>query len=114
MIKKGFFNVNNLLLTGVMISFIASSAVMLIMSLVGRDDLHSIIFWIMGWLNISDMRLIMPLFFISLGGLALSYLFALPLNALSLGEDEAFHLGINTDRLKKSIFLLQIWRISSN
>ena len=39
-------------------------------------------------------------------GLILSYFFCFDLNALSLGEDEALHLGINVERTKKMLFVL--------
>ncbi|HMA99790.1 MAG TPA: iron ABC transporter permease [Spirochaetota bacterium] len=103
--RKAFFNINNLLLTGVMISFIASSLVMFLMSVAGKDNLHSIIFWIMGWLDTSQPLLIYIVAAASVTGLALGYFYMLDLNALSLGEEEAFHLGINIERTKKILFL---------
>ena len=44
--------------------------------------------------------------FVSLAGLVLSYIFWKDLNALRLGEEEAAHLGINTERVKRMLFIL--------
>ena len=97
---------SRLLLIGVMMSFIASALIMLIMAITRTEDLHGIIFWIMGSLEEPNPSLIRAILFISLGGLIVSLFFSVDLNALSLGEEEAFHLGVSVERVKKSLFLL--------
>ena len=104
--KKGILKIQGLLLTGVMISFISSSFVMLIMAISRAEDLHGIIFWIMGSLEEPNWTLIKIAFSISILGLISSYFFSVDLNALSLGEEDAIHLGINVERSKKILFLL--------
>jgi iron complex transport system permease protein len=104
--RKGRINIQSMLLTGVMVSFIASSAMMLLMAITSTENLHGIIFWIMGSLDEPDMSLIYLTLILSLVSLVLSYLFVQPLNALRLGEEKAKHLGINTDATIKLIFLL--------
>lgn len=105
-LKKGILRLQNLLLTGVMISFICSSLLMLIMALSRLEDLHGIIYWMMGSLDETDWSLILLSIILSI----LSFLFLLlksvELNALILGEEEAHHLGVNIESLKKSIFIL--------
>jgi iron complex transport system permease protein len=97
---------SRLLLIGVMVSFITSSLIMLIMAMTRTEDLHGIIFWIMGSLQEPNMALIWVVLAISLGGLLYALFYAVDLNALSLGEEEAFHLGVKVERLKKVLFLL--------
>jgi len=97
---------SRLLLIGVMVSFMASSLIMLVMAVTRTEDLHGIIFWIMGSLEEPSSSLIRVTLFISLGGMMLSFLFAVDLNALSLGEEEAFHLGVEVDRVKKTLFVI--------
>lgn len=104
--RKGRINIQSMLLTGVMVSFIASSAMMLLMAITSTENLHGIIFWIMGSLDEPDMSLIYFTLILSLVSLVLSYLFVQPLNALRLGEEKAKHLGINTDATIKLLFLL--------
>ncbi len=105
-IKKGILKIQELLLTGVMLSFICSSFIMLIMSIAQTEDLHGIIFWMMGSLEQSNWFFINLAIFISLGSLAVSYFFSHDLNAFALGEEEAHHLGINTERTKRILFSL--------
>jgi iron complex transport system permease protein len=104
--RNGHINIQSMLLTGVMVSFIASSAMMLMMATTNSENLHGIIFWIMGSLDEPDMSLIYLTLIVSLISLAASYLFVQPLNALRLGEEKAKHLGINTDTSIKLLFLL--------
>jgi len=104
--RKKALKIQGLLLTGVMISFISSSFIMLIMAVSRTEDLHGIVFWIMGSLEEPSWFLIKLMLFTSLAGLALSYIFWKDLNALRLGEEEAAHLGINAERAKRALFVL--------
>jgi len=105
-IKRGILKINELLLIGVMLSFILSSLNMLIMAVSHIQDLQGIIFWIMGSLAEPNWFLIKLMFFVSFLGLLFSYLFCHALNALSLGEEEALHLGINVEITKRLLFIL--------
>ena len=105
--KKGILRIHGMLLTGVMISFISSSLVMLSMAVSRTEDLHSIVFWIMGSLDEPNMFMIKTALWGALAGLILSYFFCLDLNALALGEEEAIHLGgVNVPRTKRTLFLI--------
>jgi len=104
--RSGRINIQSMLLTGVMISFIASSSMMLLMAITSSENLHGIIFWIMGSLDEPDMSLIYITLILAFVTLAASYFFVQPLNALRLGEEKAKHLGINTDTTIKLLFLL--------
>jgi len=105
-IRRRALKIQGLLLTGVMISFISSSLIMLVMAVSRAEDLHGIVFWIMGSLEEPSWFLIKLMLFVSLAGLVLSYIFWKDLNALRLGEEEAAHLGINTERVKRMLFIL--------
>ncbi len=103
---KYSINVNKMLLLGVMVSFIASSAMMFLMATTTTQNLQSIIFWVMGSLDETNMMLIKIVFFTSVTGLVASYLFANSLNALRLGESNAKHLGINTGLAIRVLFII--------
>ena len=94
-----------MLLIGVMISFIASSAMLFFMSVTTAENIQSIVFWIMGSLNEPNKFLIYTSLFFSVLGLAVSYLYVVPLNALRLGAVRAKHLGVKTDRSIKVVFI---------
>jgi len=104
--KRGVLRIQGLLLTGVMVSFISSSLIMLIIAISRVEDLHSIIFWIMGFLGETDWWMVEVMGAVALAGLVLSYFFALDLNALALGEEQARYLGVEVERSKKLLFLL--------
>jgi len=104
--RSGRINIQSMLLSGVMISFIASSLMMLMMATTSSENLHGIIFWIMGSLDEPDMSLIYITLILAFTSLVASYFFVQPLNALRLGEEKARHLGINTDTTIKLLFLL--------
>jgi iron complex transport system permease protein len=104
--SQGRINIHNMLLTGVMISFIASASMMFLMSVTSADNLHGIIFWIMGSLDESNHLLIIWTLLISVLILLFSYFFVQPLNALRLGEEKAKHLGIDTGITIRLLFIL--------
>ncbi len=105
-VRKNYYNINKMLLIGVMISFMSSSAMMFLMSTTTTENLNSIIFWIMGSLDEPNTVLVKAVFYISIAGLIISYLLANPLNALRLGESKAKHLGVNTTFTIRSLFIL--------
>jgi iron complex transport system permease protein len=105
-IRSGTLKTPSLLLTGVMVNFISSSFVILIMSISRAEDLHNILFWIIGSLGETDWVLVKLALFVSLAGLAASYFFCFNLNAMALGEEEALHLGIDVERTKRIILVV--------
>lgn len=98
--------IQSMLLTGVMISFVASSVMMMLMSMSKAESLHGIVFWIMGSLDEPNVALIRLTVIASVLSLILSYFFVRPLNALRLGEEKAKNLGINTEISIRLLFLI--------
>ena len=105
-VRKGALSVNRMLLIGVMISFISSSLMMFLMSITAVENIHGIVFWIMGSLNESNNMLIWGMVALSIVCLLTSYLFVMPLNALRLGEEKARHLGVNSDVIIRILFII--------
>lgn len=105
-VRNGKIVIQNMVLIGVMISFIGSSGIMFLMSTTTSENLHSIVFWMMGSLDEADSNLIGVAAIVAVAGLMTSYLFIHHLNALRLGEEKARHLGINTDLSIKILFVI--------
>jgi iron complex transport system permease protein len=105
-VRRAGLSMNSMLLIGVMVSFVASSAMMFLMSLTTADNIQNIVFWVMGSLDEPNSILIKIAFWSSLTGLFISIFFARPLNALRLGEVKARHLGIDTGTTIKLLFVL--------
>jgi len=104
--KKEGGQLSNIILTGVMISFVSSSLVMLMMAISSSDDISSIIYWIMGSLDEPNFYLIALVLIVSLFCLIITHFYALELNAIVVGEDDAKLLGINTKKLQIIMFVL--------
>jgi iron complex transport system permease protein len=88
-----------LILAGVAISALASSATMFLY-MMSDDNLRSIFSWVMGSLNTSTWSkvwLLLP-YTIAMGVLVLVH--ARVLNVLQLNEEQAQHLGIHVERVK--------------
>ncbi|MFH1771456.1 MAG: iron ABC transporter permease [Candidatus Omnitrophota bacterium] len=105
-LRKGLLELKGVLLSGVMVSYISSSLIMLVMALSKTEDLHGIVMWTMGYLGKADWKLTQLAALCSFLGLITACFLSVRLNALSLGEEQAAYLGLNVERLKKIIFLM--------
>ena len=103
--KRSHLNINSILLTGVMISFITSSIIMFLLATTTTERLQTIIFWTMGSLEEPNSTLIFIVLTASLIGLLIFYILVGQLNALRLGQDHAKHLGVNTSLVIKILFI---------
>lgn len=104
--RRGGININRMLLIGVMISFVASSSMMFLMAITTTENLHGIIFWMMGSLDEPNSLLIKIMLYSSIAALFIAYIFARPLNALRLGEEKARHLGIHSTVILRILFVV--------
>jgi len=104
--RRGSININRMLLIGVMVSFVASASMMFLMATTTSENIHSIVFWMMGSLDEPNPALIRFALIGSLFGLLLSMLYTRSLNALRLGENKARHLGVNADMAIRILFVI--------
>jgi len=102
---SGRVPIQNLLLTGVIAGALLSSIVIFIVSFSEREALHSIIWWLLGNLQIFDGGLLAFVAVMVAAGTAAAYVFSNELNAFALGEEEAAHIGVDTERMKMVLFL---------
>ncbi len=101
--------VNNnvmLLITGIMIGYISSSAISLLNFFATEEGVHSYMIWGLG--NFGGVSMAqMPLFAaVTIVGLICALLLIKPLNAVLLGEQYAENLGINTIKLRNCLLLV--------
>ncbi|MDR2534374.1 MAG: iron ABC transporter permease [Tannerellaceae bacterium] len=94
-----------LLIIGIMIGYLASSAISVLNYYATADRVHSYVMWGMG--NFSSVSLgQLPLFAAcAIAGLVFSVLLIKPLNALLLGETYAANLGVRVPRVRMLILL---------
>jgi iron complex transport system permease protein len=95
-------SVGNLLLSGVAVGAFLSALVSLVIVL-SRQQLNEIVFWLMGSLvgrGWPHLGAALP--YLAVGSAVILY-YSRDINALLLGEEEATHLGVPVERVKKSI-----------
>ncbi|MFA6356381.1 MAG: iron ABC transporter permease [Candidatus Omnitrophota bacterium] len=102
---SGRVPMQNLLLTGVIAGALLSSIVIFIVSFSQQETLHSIIWWLLGNLQIFDGGLLFFVAVMVVAGTAAAYIFSNELNAFALGEEEAAHIGVDIERMKMVLFL---------
>ena len=102
----GTVPVHTLLLSGVIISAVFGSILMFIVSTYGTENLHNVIWWLLGNLQIFDWSLLRVASIVVICGVAISILFARDLNVMTLGEEPATHLGVSVEHTKKLFFLV--------
>lgn len=91
--------VGTFLLAGVIVGSFTGAMVSLLMSLAGQD-LQRVVIWMMGTLDQADNTSLLAVApYLLLGGGAL-YFYAVPLNMLCMGEEQAKSLGVNVETLK--------------
>jgi iron complex transport system permease protein len=94
--RRGSTSVYSLILSGVIVSSVASSLLMFLISVAPVEGMHSILWWMLGNLEVESPRLLVwsavPM------GLALAGLWSLApeLNSLTLGREMAHYLGVRT------------------
>lgn len=95
-----------LLIVGIMIGYIASSAITLLNYFASEEGVRNYLLWGMG--NFGDVSLQqLPLFTIlSLVGILASLMLIKPLNTLLLGDRYAENLGINIRRVRNQLLIV--------
>jgi iron complex transport system permease protein len=96
----------SLILSGVIVSVALSAIIVFLISLSQNDLLHGAVWWLWGSLQVYDFKLLLVCGCIVAFGIAVVFFLSQDLNAISLGEEEAVHLGIDSERLKKVLFFV--------
>ncbi|TKB74337.1 MAG: iron ABC transporter permease, partial [Nitrospira sp.] len=105
-IGSGDLPMPTLLLAGVIITAICSALVMFIPSVLDPARAYTMISWLMGTLSAPDGPTFALLVGVTvLGGTALFHQ-ARALNVLTLGEEAARSLGVEVERVKRTIFVI--------
>jgi iron complex transport system permease protein len=97
--------VATLLLCGIAVNFFLFAVVGLLEVIAG-DELHAIVFWLVGgFSNVlwKDIWAVLPFIII---GIVTAYFFARDLNLLAMGDETAHHLGVNVERSKQILLVL--------
>ena len=97
--RRGQRGAENLLLSGVIVGTLAGSILMFLISIAKTDALAGITWWMLGDLQTADPSLLIPAGIVLILTFAAVMLFSRSLNALALGDSEAWNLGVDTKKL---------------
>lgn len=100
------FSVSSLILSGVILSFICSSLVLLIFSVSKPTAIQSVIFFLMGSFATIDYPIIKMITLPLLAGVLMLIFFSRDIDVLTLGDEKASHLGISPHRLRAFLFVI--------
>jgi len=103
-LKKGFAS-NAMILSGVVISYIFSSIVMLLFALSPSDSMQTAFAWLMGSFSNFDEKLLPFIMIIVLIGIIISSLLGNIVNALYLSSEKSKTFGIDIERNITFFFL---------
>lgn len=98
--QNGRTEVVTLILAGIALNTFAGAGTALITFMANDSQIRAIIFWSMGSLGGATWNNVMSSFPFVAMGLIASYWWRKPLNLMTLGEREARHLGVETERVR--------------
>lgn len=104
---------DSLLLSGVMLNAFCSAVIMFLISLTQDARLHSIIFWLMGDLSMSDIHQIGILSVMLLPCFLLIFYFSHSMNLLLLGKETALTMGINIKAVTLTLLITTSFMVSA-
>ena len=94
--RHGHTSVHGLILSGVVVSTMLSSVLMVTLSFTRNERLHGILWWMLGNLQAGDIRILVGCGVCGLIAFVVSLAMARDLNALTLGREMAHNIGIRT------------------
>jgi iron complex transport system permease protein len=86
---------SNIALSGVVAGSVCSSVLMFIVSVSGSHEMNSITWWMLGSLQPASQWLLWGMLALTLAGCAAFFAFGRETDAMTLGSETAFHLGVS-------------------
>ncbi len=104
--SKGRLPIQSLILAGVILNAILTAFIMFITSIMEPNRSSGLMAWLMGSLTAPGYAGLAVFAAYAVGGMAILMQKAQTLNVLTLGEETARSLGVETERAKKQLFAL--------
>lgn len=92
----GTSSIYSLIISGVIVSSVCSSILMFIVAMTPVEGIHSILWWMLGNLQVTSYPLLRAVVVTIVAGIAVIWLMSPELNALALGQEMAHYVGIRT------------------
>ncbi|OVE74858.1 ABC transporter permease [bacterium E08(2017)] len=92
-------SIYSLILSGVIISAICSSILMFLVSTASSDGLHTVVWWMLGNLQPSSGSMLILTSLLITAGCAAACYMARDLNAITLGSETAYNVGVKPKKI---------------
>ena len=103
--RGGRLDLQRLLLAGLVANAFFSAVLLGVFSIASTSAARTMLFWMMGSLADASFSRVAALLPYGVLGAAALFLYAARLNLLSVGEENAAALGVDTERSKRDVFL---------
>jgi len=103
---SGRIMIQSLILSGIIVSIALSGVIVFLLSISPNEALYGMMWWLWGSLQLYDIKLFLTVLPIVSVGIFVIFILSQDLNAISVGEEEAMHLGIDIEKVKKILFFV--------
>lgn len=103
---RGVLSVVNLLLIGVVFNAFSFALILILNAVANFGQAQQILYLLLGSVDVMPISRVIGIGVVTLVLTAVLWLKAPKLDLLALGEEEAFHLGLNVEREKKIVFVV--------
>ncbi len=103
--SHGKLDRSRLLLSGIVVNSLASAVILFLLSSAKPASTRGFVFWMLGSLSGATWSSVMSLLVYGILGLFILLFSSRSLDALTLGEETAFTLGIKVERTKKAVYV---------
>jgi iron complex transport system permease protein len=104
--RSGRVSAHTLILAGIIVASFFSSVIIFIQPFLSGGQLRETTFWLTGNFSSVQMPYLKWVSLATLGTVILIYRFAGDLNVMLIGEQEAAHLGVHVEWVKRAIYVL--------
>ena len=103
--RDGSTPVGSLLLSGAVLNAVLGSVLIFIVSVASSENLHLILWWMLGNLQIFDIRVLAMTAVVNVIGIGFCLGSARNLNLISLGDETASQLGLEARRVRRTMLI---------
>ena len=107
--QDGKIPIQSLILSGVIVAIAFSGLIIFLVSVFSNEALHGVMWWLLGNLQIYRLRVLLVVGIVVILGTICIFILSQDLNAMSIGEENALHLGIEVESVKRvSLFITSL------
>ena len=104
--RNGSYGTESLLLSGIITGTVCSSILMYLLSVAETDELANVTWWMLGDLQSVDLDLLIFQGVYALLAMILLFILGNDINAVSLGDEQAFYMGVNVKKVNFILILI--------